>query len=61
MDHLYIFDQVALLMSDNNTNAGRWKQKMNTVGSTMRGLELPNDMQSRIRNYYDTFGIATEE
>jgi hypothetical protein len=51
----YIFGQVALLISDNNSNAGRWKQKMNTVSSTMRGLELPNDLQNRIRNYYEYF------
>jgi hypothetical protein len=51
----YIFGQVALLISDQNSTSMKWKQKMDNVGGLMRALELPKGLQRRIRNYYEYY------
>jgi hypothetical protein len=51
----YIFGQVAHLLADQNTTIGQWKFKLLIQNSTMRGLELPSDLQHRIQNYYDYY------
>ena len=48
-----LFGQVALLLQNQNSVYHRFQQELDSVNQNMRILNLPEDLQQRVRNYYD--------
>lgn len=48
-----LFGQVALLLQNQNSVYHRFQQELDSVNQNMRILNLPEELQQRVRNYYD--------
>jgi len=48
-----LFGQVALLLQNQNSVYHRFQQELDSVNQNMRILNLPEELQMRVRNYYD--------
>ena len=48
-----LFGEVAVLMHNYNRAENRYKAKMDEVNENMQSLQLPLDLQTRVRHYYN--------
>ena len=52
-----LFGQMVVLIEDLDISLDFFKSKMDLVNANMRYLELPKEMQTKIRNYFEYLWI----
>ncbi|DAZ97286.1 TPA: hypothetical protein N0F65_009819 [Lagenidium giganteum] len=55
-----VFGNVAMLVANFNANSKNYQRKLENVFATMKKLQLPQELQERIHQYYDHLWLAYE-
>ena len=53
MIYAFLFGQISLLIRNRHSGQARLHEKMEIINESMRNLNLPLEVQERVRNYYD--------
>eukprot|EP01029_Cantina_marsupialis_P018244 TRINITY_DN4181_c0_g1_i1.p1 TRINITY_DN4181_c0_g1~~TRINITY_DN4181_c0_g1_i1.p1 ORF type:complete len:1155 (-),score=315.82 TRINITY_DN4181_c0_g1_i1:307-3627(-) len=53
-----IFGNIAMLLANSNALSLKWRQHMDRVNESMRHMQIPRDIQERVRQYYEFSWVA---